>query len=60
MLVQLTRIRQAVPKGRQSTGVSDAVMKVHSGLVAAILDGDLELSRHRMRAHLDALSEWVR
>lgn len=60
VLVRLTRLRQMVPKGGDPKGSSSAVLKAHDGLVLAILEGDLELSRHRMRAHLDALSAWVR
>lgn len=60
VLVRLTTLRQVIPEGARRQGSSGAVMKAHDRLVAAVLDGDLELSRHRMRAHLDALSQWVR
>lgn len=59
VLVRLTRLRQALPEGERLEGSSRAAINAHERLVEAIIDGDLELSRHRMRRHLDALSKWV-
>ena len=60
VLVRLTRLRQAVPPGGRQQDTSAVVSKAHGALVAAIVAGDRELSRRRMRKHLDALSHWVR
>jgi DNA-binding FadR family transcriptional regulator len=37
---------------------AEAVARVHSALVEAILAGDRGLARHRMTRHLDAVSSW--
>jgi DNA-binding FadR family transcriptional regulator len=59
VLVRLTRIHQARPPGATGSGTDDA-MRAHQRLVDAIVDRDIELARHRMRRHLDALQSWVR
>jgi DNA-binding FadR family transcriptional regulator len=60
VLLRLTRFHSAAPpevKGAIPTG---EVMHVHRQLVEAILARDLDLARHRMRRHLDALVRWSR
>ena len=59
VLVRLTRLRQVVPSGGRWDGSGTAVTKAHAALVEAVVARDLELSRHRMRVHLEALSHWV-
>jgi DNA-binding FadR family transcriptional regulator len=34
------------------------VEKVHGRILDAVLEGDTDLARHRMRRHLDALKAW--
>ena len=53
VLVRLTRLRQAVPPGGRQQDTSAVVSKAHGALVAAIVAGDRELSRRRMRKHLE-------
>ena len=38
----------------------ETVTDVHQRIVDAIVAGDVDLARHRMRRHLDALVDWVR
>ncbi len=60
VLVRLTRIHSAAPADATDKVPTGDVMHVHSRIVEAILAGDRELARHRMRRHLDALVQWVR
>ena len=39
---------------------TDEVIHTHRRIVEAILARDVELARHRMRRHLDAIIHWVR
>jgi DNA-binding GntR family transcriptional regulator len=61
VLVLLTRLRVAAPEGASDPfpTTQDAIA-VHGRIVAAVLAGDQDLARHRMRRHLDALVAWVR
>jgi DNA-binding FadR family transcriptional regulator len=34
------------------------VVRIHSRILTAILDGDEEIARHRMRRHLEAMTAW--
>jgi DNA-binding FadR family transcriptional regulator len=58
VLTRLTRLHLAVPTGTPDP--PPAVVDVHQRIVAAIVSGDVELARRRMRRHLDALVPWVR
>ncbi|WP_261558266.1 FadR/GntR family transcriptional regulator [Frankia tisae] len=54
----------AAPAGEPATGgcgqpVCDA-RTAHRGIIDAIIVGDRGLARHRMRRHLEALSDWSR
>lgn len=40
------------------TEIAPTVTKVHRAIVEAVLAGDKELARHRMRRHLTALADW--
>ncbi|MGH9025944.1 MAG: FadR/GntR family transcriptional regulator [Acidimicrobiia bacterium] len=64
VLLRLTRHHQATPESapnpRTDPLPSQDVIRAHRAIVAAILARDLELARHRMRRHLDALRHWVR
>jgi DNA-binding FadR family transcriptional regulator len=43
------------PPGPETTA---QVHRAHERILAALLDGDTGLARHRMRRHLAALTEW--
>ncbi|HET6950052.1 MAG TPA: FCD domain-containing protein [Acidimicrobiales bacterium] len=60
VLVRLSRLRSAAPPGAPPTLPTDEVMHVHRRIVEAIIAGDRDLARHRMRRHLDALVTWTR
>jgi DNA-binding FadR family transcriptional regulator len=55
VLVRLARLHFASPPFADEPIPTEQVMEVHQRIVDAILDGDLELARHRMRRHLTAL-----
>jgi DNA-binding FadR family transcriptional regulator len=38
--------------------VSDEVRRVHQAILDAVVAGDTSLARHRMRRHLEALTNW--
>lgn len=59
VLTQLTRLRSSAPEGVSDPLPTRAVIDVHEGIVTAIVDGDVDLARYRMRRHLDALVNWV-
>lgn len=61
VLVRLTRIHSAAPPEAAGAPVpTQDAFHVHERIVEAILAGDLDLARHRMRRHLRALVRWVR
>jgi DNA-binding FadR family transcriptional regulator len=61
VLTRLTRIHMAPPATGGSGLLSPQdVIDVHQRIVDAILAGDRDLARHRMRRHLDALVLWTR
>jgi DNA-binding FadR family transcriptional regulator len=60
VLVRLTRIHNAPPSGVPDPLPSQDVVRVHRRIVEAVLARDIDLARHRMRKHLDALVKWVR
>ncbi len=59
-LVRLSRLRSVAPPGAPPTLPTAEVMHVHERIVDAIIAGDADLARHRMRRHLDALTHWTR
>ena len=61
VLIRITRLRSAAPvAGLPDPLPTEGVIAVHGRIVEAILAGDRELARHRMRRHLDALADWLR
>jgi DNA-binding FadR family transcriptional regulator len=59
VLIRLTRMHLG-PAPATMQPLSDAAVKAHEGIVAAVIDRDVELARHRMRSHLGALEHFVR
>ncbi|MGH9210179.1 MAG: FadR/GntR family transcriptional regulator [Acidimicrobiales bacterium] len=60
VLVRLQRFHGATPPELVGAVPTQDVMDVHARIVDAIVDRDLDLARHRMRRHLDALVRWTR
>ena len=61
VLTRLTRLHAAVPaEAPDPLPTRETVTDVHQRIVDAIVAGDVDLARHRMRRHLDALVDWVR
>lgn len=61
VLVRVSRFHMATPPERAGEPVpTEDVIRVHQRIVDAILARDLDLARHRMRRHLDALVHWSR
>jgi len=52
-LSPLHQLERPAPKGRHR--VSAEVLRTHEGIAAAIVSGDRELARHRMRRHLQTV-----
>jgi len=60
VLLRLTRIQQGPrPRRRVDKAAAAEIALVHEHIVAAVVDGDVELARVRMRRHLDSLSEFI-
>ncbi|HET6948855.1 MAG TPA: FCD domain-containing protein [Acidimicrobiales bacterium] len=59
VLIRVTRRHSAAPPGAPDLLPTQEVIHVHERVVDAIVAGDGELARHRMRRHLDALVDWV-
>lgn len=60
VLVQLARNRGRIPIDAEGEPVPTSdVVATHDAIAAAILDGDLDLARHRMRRHLGELIRWT-
>jgi DNA-binding FadR family transcriptional regulator len=61
VLIRLTRLHQI---DRLSDAVrrkvADEVPRTHQGIAAAIIEGDSELARHRLRRHLEVLAKYLR
>lgn len=56
VLIRLSRLHQIerlAPRARNK--IQAEVLRTHEGIAAAVESGDRELSRHRMRRHLEAL-----
>jgi DNA-binding FadR family transcriptional regulator len=60
VLVHLSRSHNAVPAGAVDPLPTADVIHAHRHIVEAIVSRDVDLARHRMRRHLDALIRWVR
>ncbi|HEX8804159.1 MAG TPA: FCD domain-containing protein, partial [Acidimicrobiales bacterium] len=59
VLTRLTRLRTRALPATPDPLPTHQVSAVHGGIVDAVVAGDAELARHRMRRHLDALVDWV-
>ena len=60
VLLQLTRIHQGpTPRAAIDPAAASDLARVHERIVEAVVDGDLELARLRMRRHLHALADFV-
>jgi DNA-binding FadR family transcriptional regulator len=61
VLIRLTRLHQI---DRLSAGarkkVAAEVPRTHEGIADAVIDGDGELARYRLRRHLDVLAKYLR
>lgn len=60
VLLRLTRLHQAQPADDNAPFAPETTMNVHQLIVSAVVDGDEETARRRMRKHLDALTRWSR
>ena len=60
VLVRLARLQIVAPPDGDDENPTQHVIQVHQSIVEAILARDVELARHRMRRHLDALLRWGR
>lgn len=60
VLLRLTRIHQGPePRRAIAPGAASDLVQVHERIVEAVLAGDVEVARMRMRNHLRALSDFV-
>jgi DNA-binding FadR family transcriptional regulator len=60
VLVRLSRVRTTPPDDAVDPLPTAHINQVHSSIVAAVVDGDRELARHRAHRHLQELERWVR
>ena len=61
VLIRLTRLHQIDQLSDSARRkVADEVPRTHAGIAQAIIDGDGELARHRLRRHLEVLSKYLR
>lgn len=59
VLLRLTRLHIVNPTGRRPQALLDELTRTHARIVEAVLAGDRELARHRMRRHLDAVEPFM-
>jgi DNA-binding FadR family transcriptional regulator len=60
VLLRLTRIHQGpTPRRKIDRRAANELALVHEGIVEAVVSGDVELARLRMRSHLRALADFV-
>lgn len=59
VVIRLTRLRSTTTPDAAPVP-SGEVTRAHERIVEALLAGDGDLARHRMRRHLEALSHWTR
>jgi DNA-binding GntR family transcriptional regulator len=60
VLMRLSSWHVAVPPGAPDPRPAREVVRAHERIVEAVVAGDGELARRRMRRHLDALVDWMR
>jgi DNA-binding FadR family transcriptional regulator len=61
VLIRLTRLHQIDQLSAAARKkVADEVPRTHEGIATAIIDGDGELARHRLRRHLEVLAKYLR
>jgi DNA-binding FadR family transcriptional regulator len=58
VLIRLTVMHQ-IPYSSDRAGVV-ASLRIHNAILDAIINRDADLARHRMRRHLEALTDFVR
>jgi DNA-binding FadR family transcriptional regulator len=58
VLIRLTVMHQ-IPYSSDRAGV-EASLRIHNAILDAIINRDADLARHRMRRHLEALTDFVR
>jgi len=56
VLIRLTRLREAERPHRARLEIRREVHRAHTGIVEALVAGDRELARHRLRGHLTAVA----
>jgi DNA-binding FadR family transcriptional regulator len=60
VLLRLTRLHQAQPADVKAPFAPETTMSVHRLIVDAVVAGDDQAARRRMKKHLDALTRWSR
>lgn len=61
VLIRLTRLHQIDQLSAAARKkVADEVRRTHEGIAAAIIEGDGELARYRLRRHLEVLAKYLR
>lgn len=61
VLIRLTRLHQARElSARARRAIRENVAEAHADITSAILEGDAELARHRMRRHLQEVTDTLR
>lgn len=60
VLVRLTRFHAVAPVDAPDPVPTNDVSNAHERIVEAVVARDLELARHRMRRHLEAMERWSR
>lgn len=60
VLVRLSRSHGSMPADAVGPLPTDEVVHTHHRIIEAITARDVDLARHRMRHHLEALARWVR
>ena len=58
VLIRLSRFHQLTPAGHPPAAIVEEVTRAHGRIVDAIVRGDRDLARHRMRRHLGALAPY--
>jgi DNA-binding FadR family transcriptional regulator len=58
VLIRLSRFHQLTPAGHRPGAIVEEVTRAHGRIVEAIVGGDRDLARHRMRRHLGALAPY--
>mgnify|MGYP006202309969 CR=1 FL=1 len=58
VLIRLSRFHQLTPARHRPEAIVEEVTRAHGRIVEAIVGGDRDLARHRMRRHLGALAPY--